>query len=98
MVKYEVIWSKSAVKDKYDILEYWFKRNKSKTYSIRLNNLFNQAVKLISTNPESGKKSDYKNIRIKIVRHYLIFYLIKSNRIEIIRIWDSRRDLKNLKI
>jgi plasmid stabilization system protein ParE len=56
--------------------------------------------KLSSTakSPESGKKTDYKNIRIKIVSHYLIFYRIQEKYIEVVRIWDSRRDSKSFNL
>ena len=87
-----------AIHDKIDILDYWIERNKSKTYSIKLNKLFDKSIYSLSNYPEQGKKSDYKNIRIKIVQQYLIFYLNKEDHIEIVRIWDARRNPKELKI
>ena len=98
MAKKQVKWSLKAIHDKIDILDYWIERNKSKTYSIKLNKLFDKSINSLADFPEQGKKSDYKNIRIKIVRHYLIFYLIKEDYPEIVRIWDTRRNPKNLKI
>lgn len=87
-----------AIHDKIDILDYWIERNKSKNYSIKLNKLFDKSINNLADFPEQGKKSDYKNIRIKIVRHYLIFYLIKEDYLEIVRIWDARRNPKSIKI
>ncbi|CAN5865199.1 hypothetical protein BH24BAC1_BH24BAC1_41140 [soil metagenome] len=81
-----------------NILDYWVQRNKSKRYSQKLDKLFDRVVELTAKNPESGKTTDYKNIRIRIVRHYLIFYLIHENHIEVIRIWDARRDSGNLNL
>lgn len=98
MAKKEIKWTLKAIHDKLGILEYWIERNKSKTYSEKLNRLFENSVESISNHPEQGKKSEYKNSRIKIIQHYLIFYRISEHNIEIIRIWDSRRDPKKFKI
>jgi len=98
MAKKEIKWSLKAIHDKIDILEYWIDRNKSKNYSIKLNKLFDKSINTLSNYPEQGKKTDYKNIRIKIVRHYLIFYQIRDEFIEIVRIWDARRNPKKIKI
>ena len=98
MAKKEVKWSLIAIHDKIDILEYWIERNKSKTYKIKLDKLFDKSINSISNHPEQGKKSYYKDIRIKIVRQYLIFYLINDHYIEIVRIWDARRNPNKFKI
>lgn len=98
MAKKEIKWTLNAIHDKIDILDYWIDRNKSKTYSEKLDKLFDKSLESLSTHPEQGKKTNYKDIRIKIVRHYLIYYLIQEQVIEIIRIWDARRDPKKLKV
>lgn len=92
----KIIWSKQAIYDKFDILDYWIYRTKSKSFSIKLNKLFNEALVQISTHPYSGKQTELDNIRIKIVRSYLIFYKINPEGIYIITIWDSRRDDEKL--
>jgi len=92
MVEKEVVWSLRAIHDKLEILDYWIFRNKSRKYSEKLDLLFDNTLKRICKNPSSGKSTDYQDIRIKIVRNYLIFYRIQKNTIEVIRIWDSRRD------
>jgi plasmid stabilization system protein ParE len=94
----EIRWSLKAIHDKIDILYYWINRNKSKTYSQKLDRLFDKKLKSTAKNPESGKKTDYKSIRIKIVSHYLIFYRIQETSIEVVRIWDSRRDPKSFNL
>ena len=91
----EIRWSLRAIHDKIDILDYWINRNKSKTYSQKLDRLFDKKLSNTAKNPESGKKTDYKNIRIKIVSHYMIFYRIQENYIEVVRIWDPRRNPKS---
>lgn len=77
-------------------MQYWNKRNKSTRYSIKLNKLFKEAVKLISDYPRIGKLTDRENIRIKIVKDYLIIYEDLEDEIHSLTIWDSRRDPLNL--
>jgi len=96
MAKKEVIWSLRAQQDRLEILEYWINRNKSTLYSEKLYKLFKEATKIISEHPEVGKPTDIKGIRLKIIRDYLMIYEIHDNRIDILLIWDSRRDPKKL--
>jgi toxin YoeB len=87
-----VIWSARAQNDRKAIFSYWNKRNGSKTYSKKLNQLFKEAVRLISHFPKVGKQTDDKNARIKIVRDYLIIYDETDDTIYILAVWDSRQD------
>ena len=98
MAEKKIVWYLKAIHDKIDILEYWIDRTKSKTFSIKLDILIDRALQQISLYPDSGKTTDYKEVKIKIVRHYLIFYRITDDSIQVIRIWDSRQDPKKLKI
>jgi len=97
MVK-EIRWSLRANQDRLQILEYWVNRNKSNTYSLKLDQLFRKSVELIAEIPELGKPTEFLNVRIKIVRDYLIYYRIKSTCIEIITIWNSRRNPRKLEL
>ena len=98
MVKKEIRWTLKAIHDKLNILDFWIDRHKSKSYSKKLDKLFGKSLDSLSNHPEQGKKTNYKNIRIKIVRQYLIYYLIQDQYIEIVRIWDARRDPEKFKI
>lgn len=94
-----IIWSQKAQADRKAIFKYWNKRNKSNNYSKKLNTLFKVAIKLISEYPEIGKPTDVKDVRIKIVRDYLIIYEINGNeQIIILTLWDSRQNPKSLRI
>jgi toxin YoeB len=79
----KVGWSLRAQNDRKKIFSYWNKRNKSNNYSIRLNRLFIEATKAISDYPKIGKITERENIRIKIVRDYLIVYKELENKIEV---------------
>ncbi len=88
----QIIWTVSAQTERREILEYWVKRNKSKTYSIKLNKLIITALREISKNPFIGRKTEIEDVRVKIVRDYLIFYEISPKKIFVLSIWDGRRD------
>lgn len=54
----EVVWSLRAQKERKEILEYWRLRNKSNTYSKKLNQLFKESVKIITDFPQIGKPTE----------------------------------------
>ena len=93
----QVIWSLRAQNDKKEILDYWRQRNKSNTYSKKLNELFKESIKIILDFPQIGKVTDDTKARIKIVRDYLIIYEETETQIFILTIWDSRQDPDRLK-
>lgn len=96
MVK-EIIWSLRAKTDRREIIKYWNDRNKSNSYSKKLNLLFKEAIRLISEFPEIGRPTDIENVRIKVVRDYLIVYEKTPVFIYILTISDGRRDPERLK-
>jgi len=53
---------------------------------------------LLLSNPEIGRKTDIPNVRIKIVRDYLIFYEVQNESILILSFWDSRQNPEKLKL
>lgn len=66
-----IIWSNRAIKERQEIFNYWNNRTHSKTYSKKLNRLFQQAIDLLSNYPQIGRKTTDKSARIKVVRDYL---------------------------
>jgi len=98
MVK-KIIWSSKAQNDRKEILLYWNQRNKSTSYSRKLNQLFIDAAISISKFPKVGRPTGYKDTRVKIVRDYLMVYKEYESNISIIAIWDGRQNpLKLIKI
>ena len=93
----KVVWSLRAQNDRKKIFYYWNKRNKSNNYSIRLNRLFIEATKAISDYPKIGKITERENIRIKIVRDYLIVYKELENKIEVLTIFSGHQNPAKLK-
>ena len=92
----QVVWSLRAQNDKKQILNYWRLKNKSNTYSKKLHQLFKQSVKIITDFPQIGKSTDDKNVRIKIIKDYLLIYEETETQILILTIWDSRQDPNKL--
>ena len=92
----KIIWSKQALKDRKEILQYWIDRNKSNTYSIKLNNLFVYAIELIAAHHNIGILTDFENVRSKLVKDYYIFYEIEELTINILSIWDCRQNPNNI--
>lgn len=88
----KIIWSLLAQENRKAILKYWMDRNKSNTYSLKLNQIFENSVDLISKFPLIGVKTNIENVRIKFVRDYRIAYKIAEDLIEILTIWDSRQN------
>ena len=89
------MWTKKANFERKEILEYWINRNKSKTYSSKLNILIIETLVQLSENPSVGRKSDFENIHVKIIHSYLLFYEFDSENLKVLSIWDGRRDQPN---
>lgn len=99
MAKRQINWTEKANFERKEILEYWINRNKSKSYSIKLNKLFIEAMKQVAQFPTIGRKTDFdKNVHLKIVRDYIVFYEYDSKKVKVLSVWDGNRDENKLEI
>lgn len=98
MAKRKINWTERANFERKEILDYWIQRNKSKVYSIKLNKLFIETMKQVAENPTIGRKTEFDNIRVKIVRDYLLFYEYDQTQVKVMTVWDGNRDEKTLEI
>ena len=96
MAARKINWTKEANCERKEILDYWINRNKSKSYSIKLNKLFINTLKQISANPEIGRKTDFENVRVKIVRDYLLFYEFDIKQIKVLSLLGGKRDYNTI--
>ncbi len=87
-----IIWTRRAHSERKRILFYWKHRNQSSAYSKKLNGLLKKAVDLIGSHPNIGRKTNIENVRVKVVKDYLVFYEPSEEEIYILSIWDSRRN------
>ena len=91
-----LVWSPLARKIRKEILQYWILRNKSKYYSQKLNVLFENSAQQIADFPYSGISVSDNIYRGKLIKDYYILYKIKDDSIEILFIWDTRKDPADL--
>ena len=96
MAKRKIVWSSKAKFDLLKILEYFYIRNGSKTYSVKLNSKIRRAVRLLSNHPFLGLQSDVENVRALVEGDYAIFYQVDKETIRITTIWDCRQNPDNL--
>ncbi len=82
-------WTVFAKEQRKEILQFWISKKKLKTYSKKLNDLFNQIGLLILDHPEIGIRLSRTECRRRLVRDYYIVYKVSENTIEIISIWDT---------
>ena len=73
MAKRKIVWVKRANVERKEILEYWILRNKSKAFSIKINKSIINTTQLLAEHPTIGRKTSLQNVRVKIIRDYLIF-------------------------
>ena len=98
MAKRKIVWTQKANEERKEILAYWIERNQSKIYIIKLNNLIREILQLTALYPTAGRKTTFENVRVKIIRDYLLFYEVNKSTLVVLTIWDERRNDKTLNI
>lgn len=96
MAKRNVVWTKTADIQFVGVLEYWVKRNKSNTYSIKLVRLVSEITKQIAEYPLIYKKTEFKDTRKASFDNFSIYYKVREKEILITAFWDSRQDPQKL--
>ncbi|MDX1640291.1 MAG: type II toxin-antitoxin system RelE/ParE family toxin [Balneolaceae bacterium] len=95
----KVVWTKTAQSDREKIFEFWNKHNASKEYSRKLNQQIQKKIELTKYYPEAGLSTNLKPIRFHLIdRHFKLFYRVESERIIILRFWDTRQDPDSLNV
>ncbi|MFH6993003.1 type II toxin-antitoxin system RelE/ParE family toxin [Flavobacterium sp. FlaQc-48] len=98
MAKKEIVWSSLAKLQLQNVLEYYFIRNESPTYSLKLLNEVEELLDTLSSSELIGRLTSNKITRVISMKVYLLFYEINGNQIEIVSFWDNRQDIKNRKV
>jgi plasmid stabilization system protein ParE len=92
-----VVWTDAAQQSRLSLLRYWKHRNGTPTYSEKLQRQFKTTEKKIEKDPLIGRATTYGNVRvITAMKTYDIFYVEKESTIDILFIWDRRRDPEDL--
>ena len=82
-------WSRQAIADRIQILDYWFQRIGNKGYSKKLDKSLEEIIKLLSEYPELGRKVANREERYFVKDCYQIFYQVEKNSIEILHIFAA---------
>lgn len=98
MAKKEIVWSSLAKLQLENVLEYYFIRNESPTYSLKLLDEVEDLLNTLSSSELIGRLTSNKITRVISMKVYLIFYEINGNQIEIVSFWDNGQDIKNRKV
>jgi plasmid stabilization system protein ParE len=87
----QIIWTKKAHQERKEILHFWKEQNQSSIYSRKLNELIKDSLQLICKFPFIGKPTNKENIRVKILKDYLIIYQVTAIEIIVLSVWDNRQ-------
>ena len=96
MAQRTVVWTKTAAKQRKEVLKYWTKRNGSILYAQKLISLIADQVQIIRNHPESFKSTNYEGTRESALGHFSIYYKLTKDRLIITAFWDNRQDPKKL--
>ncbi|MDR9399020.1 type II toxin-antitoxin system RelE/ParE family toxin [Salibacter sp.] len=97
MARLKLYWSKVAKAQRDHIFNYWIERTGSFSYAKTLNKLIIARTTLINAYPQIGKKTNYSDVRVSIIKHYSIIYIALKDKIIILGFWDNRQDSAQLK-
>ena len=92
-----IVWTETAKCQRRQVLEYWYHRNKSASYPLKLIEVIRQRTQQIAVFPYSGVATDFPNTRIVSMGHYSSFYQIQTDAIFITAFWDNLQDPAKLK-
>lgn len=91
-------WSPHAIADRIALLDYWFQRIGNKNYSKKLDFSLKEIINKLSEYPKLGRQLDNREERFFVKDSYQIFYVETEDSIQILHIWDSRRNPEDLKL
>lgn len=97
MAKRSIEWSSNAKIELFEILEFYYKRNGNKKYSIKINRHIQETVQHLKKFPRIGIRTSEENIRIIFEGEFSVFYELSQKQIIIHSIWDNQRNLEQRK-
>lgn len=93
----KIIWSADAVSDYEQNIEYLLDEWGIKETQQFIDEIA-EMLNTISKMPELFPLSDYRDIRKCVVRKQIsILYRVKDDKIELVRIWNNKKNPKKLK-
>ena len=92
-----VVWSEDSLRDRKRIANYWQWRLGNKKYASKLDKKFRDIARVIRLQPYGGSRVKGRGTRYYVVGPYQVFYRMKDDVVEIVRVWDSRRNPDDVK-
>ena len=96
-----IIYKKTAIDDLLNTENYIISQSNNKQAAQKLKSTLVNTISLLKDNPYLGPKMSDRfhvdtSLRYLVISKQLVFYNIKNDNIEIIRILDSRQDYLSL--
>lgn len=88
----QIVWTIKAKNDLTEILQYWNNRNNSKKFSVKLTFLIFEQLNLLKEYPLIGRKTDVKNVFVKVIHNYLLYYEISQDTLYILTIQHQKQN------
>lgn len=89
----QIEWTDKALNQLDEILNYWDKKNGTRTFSLKLSSIIQESLEVLSRYPESGRKTDNKLLRKKNVKNYYIYYAHDQIYLTVMGIWLCKKKL-----
>ena len=96
MAERVIVWTKTAIKQRREILKYWQLKNKSFNYPEKIIRLTRKRISIILKNPLAFKKTNFLDTRESAMGYFSIYYKITDTQLIITAFWDNRQDPKIL--
>jgi plasmid stabilization system protein ParE len=87
-----IVWTPQAKIDRYDILKFYAETGVSVKTLRKIDSQFKLTIKHLSIFPNLGKTFGIQNERIIYKGNYCMIYKILEEIVQIIQIWDTRRN------
>jgi len=96
MVKRTVVWTKTAARQRREVLKYWTRHNGSTHYAEKLISITASQIQIILNHPESFKSTTYEGTRVSAIEHFSVYYKLTKDKLIITAFWDNRQDPQKL--
>lgn len=93
-----IIWSPEAKKDYWQNIDY-LEAECSFQVVVNFIEKVDETIHLLTKNNVEFVSTNYKNVnKVVITKHITLYYKISSNKLELLRFWNTYQDLENFKI
>ena len=93
----KIIWTRTAERQLFHVLEYWINKNKSPRYAEKLSDLVWNHTFFLSQNPYASTESNFPDIRRASLGPFSLFFKVYQNELLIMAFWDNRQDPEKLR-